>query len=191
MLLSMADVQLCAGNPSDVVLTNNRNSSNLLEIMYGLVQIKCLILIFPIHNMFDRNLQKNRTKVYKMINTNTARSVSPKIFRCEYWTPKIQKLENNSQSIYAEYSSISTLYIINTTSTWTLQFPHFKQLLFTVYTLPDANQTAKPHISKNKGFAFDRVTNQITYKNLERKLAQVKVPRTVYPILLFTLRWSQ
>jgi len=58
MLLAMADVQLYAGNPSDVVLTNNRNSSNLLEIMYGLVQIKCLILIFPIHNIFDRNCTK-------------------------------------------------------------------------------------------------------------------------------------
>jgi len=39
----------------------------------------------------------------------------------------VQKLENNSQSKYAEYHSLSTQYIINTPSTWTLQFPHFKQ----------------------------------------------------------------
>jgi len=56
---------------------------NLLEIMYGLVQIKSLILIFSIHNMFGRNCtKKHRTKVYKMINTNTACSLSPKFFRC-------------------------------------------------------------------------------------------------------------
>jgi len=40
MLLSMADVQPCSGNTSDVVQTNNRTSSNLLEIVYGLVQLK-------------------------------------------------------------------------------------------------------------------------------------------------------
>jgi len=73
----MAEVQPSAGNPSDVVLTNNRTSSNLLDIVYGLVQLKYLTLIFTIHNMFDRNYTKNRTKVYKMINTNTRCSLSP------------------------------------------------------------------------------------------------------------------
>jgi len=43
----------------------------------------------------------------------------------------VQKLENNSQSKYAEYRSLSTQYIINTPSTWTLQFPHFKHFLQT------------------------------------------------------------
>jgi len=71
----MADVQPCARNPSDVVLTNNRTSRNLLDILYGLVQLKHVTWIFKIHNVFDWNYTKERTKIYKMINKNTARSL--------------------------------------------------------------------------------------------------------------------
>jgi len=66
MLLSMADVQPCSGNTSDVVQTNNRTSSNLLEIVYGLVQLKYTTWIFTIYNMFDWNYTKDRTKIYKI-----------------------------------------------------------------------------------------------------------------------------
>jgi len=40
MLLSKADIKPGAGNLSDVVLTNNCTSSNVLELVHGLVQIK-------------------------------------------------------------------------------------------------------------------------------------------------------
>jgi len=71
----MADVQPCAGNPSDVGLTNNRTSSNMLEIAYGLVQLKHVTRIFTIHNMFDWNYTKDRTKIYEMKNTNAVCSL--------------------------------------------------------------------------------------------------------------------
>ena len=49
MLLSMADVQSCIANLLDVVLTNNRTSSNLLNIVYGLVQLKYVALKSKVH----------------------------------------------------------------------------------------------------------------------------------------------
>jgi hypothetical protein len=46
MLLLTVNVLPCAGYPSDVVITNHCTSSNLLEIVYGLVQLKYVNLMF-------------------------------------------------------------------------------------------------------------------------------------------------
>jgi len=90
---SMADVQPCASKPSDVVLTNNRTSSNFLDILYGLVQLKHVTWIFKIHKMFDCKNTKERTKIYKMINKNTACSLFLKNV-CLGFSIKIQKYSN-------------------------------------------------------------------------------------------------
>lgn len=49
----MVAIQPSAGNPSDVVLSNHCKTSNLLDILYGLVQPKHATLIFTIHNVSD------------------------------------------------------------------------------------------------------------------------------------------
>jgi len=76
-----------------VVLTNNRTSRNLLDILYGLVQLKHVTWIFKIHNMFDLNYTKERTKIYKMINKNTARSLLLKNV-CLGFSIKLKKYSN-------------------------------------------------------------------------------------------------
>jgi len=75
MLLPMENVEPCTGNLLDVVLTNHCPSSNLLDIVYGLVQLKYVILIFTIHNMFDWIYTKSRTKIYEMLSTTTTCSL--------------------------------------------------------------------------------------------------------------------
>jgi hypothetical protein len=47
-----------AGNLADPFCRVSQ--ANLLEIIYGLFQLKCLTLIFPIHNMFKRNCTKKQ-----------------------------------------------------------------------------------------------------------------------------------
>ena len=72
----MADVQPCTGNTSNVVFTNNHTSSNYLDIVCGLDQLKCINWIFKIHNIFDWNYTKDRRKKFRKLCTWTPRALS-------------------------------------------------------------------------------------------------------------------
>jgi len=133
-------------------LGTSRTWSSPTIALQVLSQHSVRTISIKICNLNIYNSQYGWLYLYKRLNGKLQNKHKHHVFSLVY----VQKLEKNSQSKYAEYRSLSTQYIINTPSTWTLQFPHFKQnLLSTTYTLPDTNKTATLRLSKNKSVAHD------------------------------------